>query len=169
MNNYKLKASARIKGNRQQIVNRLALLHEKYKSRLTADVVVKDARAKKSPLHHEFNWDRDSAAHEWNLHQARNLLNHVEVILEECPDAGPVRMFVHVIDEAGGFYTSIHRVMSDPELREYTLRIAFQEFETLRRKYQSFEILTSVFAELDKAMAKSKRLKRPKRKRRSAA
>jgi hypothetical protein len=59
----------------------LTRIKQKYK-KLTASIVVKEAKNDKSPLHKCFDWDNKSAAQKWRLSQARNLIDSVtEVVI----------------------------------------------------------------------------------------
>lgn len=65
--------------------------------RLTPDVVVKEARLKKSPIHAAFEWDDTLAGEKYRLHQARNIIRAVRVVTED--DAGESvshPQFVHI-------------------------------------------------------------------------
>ena len=67
---------------KQAIWERLRALEEKHGT-LTVDAVVTEAKKKTSPLHGEFQWDDEKAAHEYRKEQARKLIQgyqfHVEV------------------------------------------------------------------------------------------
>ena len=67
---------------KQAIWERLRALEEKHGT-LTVDTVVAEAKKKTSPLHGEFQWDDEKAAHEWRKEQARKLIQgyqfHIEV------------------------------------------------------------------------------------------
>src|SRR3990167_767507 len=56
---------------------RLRTLYEKNGKRLTADLVVRDARNPTSPLHVCFEWDDGLAAEAWREQQARTLMRSV--------------------------------------------------------------------------------------------
>lgn len=65
---------------KQQIVDRLAKLAAD--GRLTADMVLKDAKKQSSPLHGEFEWDDAVAGHKYRLEQARDLIAGHKVYIE---------------------------------------------------------------------------------------
>ena len=64
---------------REVIAARLRELEDRH-GRVTADIILKDASAKSSPLHNRcgFIWNKDEAAHKYNLDIARNVLATVE-------------------------------------------------------------------------------------------
>lgn len=45
-------------------------------------LIVKDATDPDSPLHPHFEWDNDEAAERWRMQQARNMLNHLRVVID---------------------------------------------------------------------------------------
>ena len=50
---------------------------------LIPDDVVKAARPKKSPIHTAFEWDDTVASEKYRVHQARNLIRAVRVVIED--------------------------------------------------------------------------------------
>lgn len=50
--------------------------------RLTAEVVLADAKKKNSPLHGEFEWDDSVAGRRYRLDQARSMIASVKVYIE---------------------------------------------------------------------------------------
>jgi hypothetical protein len=60
-------------------LNRLA---KKHKGRLTPEIVIEAAKDPESPLHDQFDWDDDTAAHKWRLAQARALIRGSTLIVK---------------------------------------------------------------------------------------
>jgi hypothetical protein len=106
---------------------------------LEAEVVVRAARAKSSPLHDAFLWDTAAAAHEHRLLQARQLLSNLRRVEEvahkrhELRRTAPqLRMvdspaFVHLRGESG--YHTITEISKDPELLSQYLDGKVRELE----------------------------------------
>lgn len=67
------------KGNPQAVGEELEKLRKKHK-KLTTEIVVKEAKHKKSPLHQLFPWDDARAAHLHRLKVARTIIRAVVVI-----------------------------------------------------------------------------------------
>ncbi len=77
---------------------------------LKPSVVVKEARANKSPLHSEFEWDDKKASAEYRLVQARKLIRKVVVRVEKDGVAEKQNVYVHVpsdSNEEGMYVTSV--------------------------------------------------------------
>jgi hypothetical protein len=49
---------------------------------ITPVAVVKAAQVKNHPLHEHFDWNNNTAGHNWRLQQARQLINSVKVVIE---------------------------------------------------------------------------------------
>ena len=72
--------------------------------KLTPPAIVKAAEPAKAPLHPCFEWDNSKAGKQWREHQARNLVQIVEVVDEETKESA--RAFVHVRVEQKPYYQS---------------------------------------------------------------
>ena len=103
------------------IKEELEKLHKKH-GNLTAEIVLNEAKRKKSPLHDYFEWDDSTAAHKWRMHQARQLIISVKVETHEN-EPTKTRYFIHngSADEDAG-YDTIDMIVNDPDLMEKTLR-----------------------------------------------
>lgn len=83
---------------------------------ITADVVVRDAKNRKSPLHGLFEWNREKAAAAYWLDQARAIIGAVRVVVTN--ETTVVRSPVYVRDPTIGNeqgYRSTTALRSDPE------------------------------------------------------
>lgn len=138
-------------------------LHELLSShgKLTPQLVVKDARKKMSPLHEFFEWDNDEAAKKFRLHQARMLMNSIELKVEVRNEKGKnneikVRAFLNVKDEEQEerFYTSAEVVLSKEEYSKQIMQEALREIQYWRKKYSDLVELKPVFEVVDKIVMK---------------
>lgn len=68
--------------NDPKVVERIRKLESEH-GEVTAEVVLRDARKKSSPLHPYFEWDDRLAAHEWRKEQARRLIREVRLVIHE--------------------------------------------------------------------------------------
>lgn len=118
---------------------------------LTPEVVIADARHSASPLHSLFEWDDTEAAHQYRLVQARALIRSVVVRYRAAPGDGArsVVAFVNVKDRDRQYYTATALALSDPERRAIVLRQAWEDFQTLRKRYAQLTEFAQLFAALD--------------------
>lgn len=146
---YSSKAKADVVGRRLQY------LMKRNNDKLTADVIVDDARAADSPLHNLFEWDDTEAATKYRERQARDLLVSVRILIEEEDgEEEPYRAFVNIIDEeAGSVYVDAITAVCVDEYREQLLARAVREIHAWLNRYHELQEL----AELQKAVAVVKR------------
>lgn len=142
---YKWGEGVRLSLDAQVVGDHLERIRQRHEDELTPELVVKDARREKSPLHSVFEWDDDAAAHQYRLEQARTLLRKIVFVPDELPDSEPQRYYVH-LDNGRPYYTSIIAAMSDEEKRQRVLKTALKELESWERRYRAYEELADVFA-----------------------
>jgi hypothetical protein len=112
----------------------------------------------KSALHDKFTWDKDKAAWEYWLEEARRLIRlHIKVhpVTER-----PVRTYVSVKADravAGGGYRLLDQMLSRKKTREMVLSEALDELQRWERKYQHLTELAEVFAASRSVRAKAAR------------
>lgn len=80
---------------RDQIRAELSAIYERSGS-VTPEEVVKEATPDDAPLHGQFEWNNDKAAHKYRLVQARTMIRSVGVIIR-----GEKKPLIHVPPEAG--------------------------------------------------------------------
>jgi len=147
---FNWKPGSRFKGDPQAIGERITALSDKSGAQVSPEMVLDDAKKKTSPMHNIFTWNDDTAAHQWRTHQARMLLNHITVQIEECEDSPPVRAFVCVKTvEDGSTYVPMVRAMNDAELRSQVLESAWNELVSFKKKYGEYKELSKVFSAMD--------------------
>jgi len=109
---------------------------------LTAEAVVAEAANEWSPLHGHFEWDVETAAHEYRLEQARSLIRSVQVVLT-APDGEDrrVRAFVHTAmsPEGARAYRPIEDVAADTGATTIFLEQLEREWMSFRRKWRDYE------------------------------
>jgi hypothetical protein len=149
---YQWKPEARISLDAQVVGERLEHLRVANGGRpVTPERVVDDARPEDSPLHEAFEWDDSAAAEEWRKEQARYIIRHVQVVLEEpTVQTRVVRAFVNVVDREEQGYTSIQAAMAEPELRRQVVARAFGELQEWRKRYRDLRELADVFEAVDR-------------------
>ena len=114
--------------------------------RLEAKSLVDASRPKTAPLHPAFEWDDKRAAESWRQEQASHLIRHIQVKVEEKPDAEPVRAFVSVMRDDDRSYTSVQHALSDADLRQQVIAQAWAELEAWRRRYAELVDFAKIFA-----------------------
>lgn len=131
--------------NVQLVGERLAEIADRNGMRLTPDAVVQDAQAPSSPLHHEFEWDDPTAAHEWRRQQARQLINSVRVV-EQTPQGGEVQRiaYVSIQDEGNRAYMPYYVVAATPDYKDFALKDAQRYLDGFERRYGHLEAMQPV-------------------------
>jgi len=138
---------------------------KKNRGAITAKAIVKEAKAKKSPLHNLFEWDDTVAAKNYREEQARQILVQLVIIQKgkNNKDLLKVRAFVSVEEERGIHYTPFERAMSKPHLREQLLLQAMGELQNWQQKYEDLKELSRIFAAIAEVAAEQqKKIKRRK-------
>lgn len=130
---------------------------------LTPRLVVDEARDKRHPLHHIFEWNDGVAAEKYREVQAQLFIRSVVIQVQDST-ATPVRAFLHVspsdIGEDGtvGEYRPVGQVMADPDLRQRVLRRALMDLQAWSRRYESLTELGFVHQAIKKASKKHEEL-----------
>lgn len=145
---YRWRTGTRVKGDAQTVGEWLESLRVAYGS-LTAEIVVREARGRKSPGHGLFEWDNAAAGEAWRLEQARRVMRALEVTVEQRES--PIRKFVVVREENGDdTYQDLIVAMRDGRMRSQVLDRALSELRAFRRKYAELKELSEVFTVIDK-------------------
>lgn len=122
--------------------------------------VVDSARPKASPIHHLFEWDDSQAAERYRLFQARNHVNHLQIIIKT--DGGEVKTRAFhsvVITKNDGSheraYCQMDNVAENADLRAQVISKALAELNGWRARYGQYKkIFGGVFDAIEKAEAK---------------
>ena len=75
--NWKLKGLSK-KIDAELAVKELQRINELH-GELTPEIIVNESKNENSILHNYFEWDNKKAADNWRLHQARMMLNNIEI------------------------------------------------------------------------------------------
>jgi hypothetical protein len=126
---------------------------------LTPAAVVDDARMRDSPLHPYFEWDDCKAAAKHREDQARYLIRHLVVRIEEedekAPERAPVRAFFSVEDrQARRSYVPMAEAMSDADMRKQVLERGLNELHGWRRRYADLTEFSKVYSAIDSTQKK---------------
>ena len=116
--------------------------------------IVDLARPANSPLHSMFEWDDDAAAEKYRLAQARNHLNHLEIVVTIKGKPEGTRAFHSVRVEIGDeeeterMYCSVPLVRSNRKLSDQVIATALKELEGWQRRYSQY---STIFAPVVRA------------------
>jgi hypothetical protein len=145
--------------NRDRIRAELEQIRNANDGQLLPEAIVEFARNRDTALHREFEWNNTKAAHQFRLEQARRVIRlNINVLPTEGGDV-TVPMYVSLKSDryAGGGYRTLEDVMSDEDMRAQLLEQGLEEFQRVRRKYQTLQELTPVFAAIDRVARRTSR------------
>ena len=135
------------------------------RGRVTPAAIVADAEEPSSPLHPYFTWDDAAAAGKYRLVEARNLANHLVIVMEkdgkEIETKGWFNVVVENQEESDGdespdrSYASFATVENSPELRAQVIAQALHELKSWKARYGQYRELFSIVAAIDGAEAMS--------------
>jgi len=146
---YKWKRSPRGKVDAQVAGEHIEEIKEK-RGGITPQLLVIEAKRKRSPLHNCFEWDDSVAAEQYRIVQAREILRYLVVIIEpetEDEEEIYVRGFVAPLDteeDSQTSYLTISEVMADEDLdRAYKQQI-LRELKAIKHKSTSYNEFSKV-------------------------
>ena len=122
---------------------------------VTPASVLADACKKRSPLHEHFEWDDTIAAERHRLQQARNLVNHLVVVVKINGTEQDTKAFHNISiefeDESkGDIYAQVSVVKANKAYAEQVVRKAYAELKAWERRYRQYdEVFGPVFGSID--------------------
>lgn len=117
---------------------------------LTAETLLDANRPKGTPLHEDYEWNNDSAAEKWRLHQSRHFLNSLTVcVFSDMSNKEVQTRAVHITTDAHK-YEPISLIVQQKDKYAQLLENAKAELASFRRKYEILTELSSVFELIDK-------------------
>ncbi len=113
---------------------------------LTADIVLADAKRKRSPIHKVFDWNDTTAAHKFRLGEAGRLIRCINIThVDDHAVDGIVRAFVYVSSEADE-YVNVVDAMSDPVMRAEVIERAKREVMAWGARYEHLRKFSKLIA-----------------------
>lgn len=105
--------------------------------------VVEAARPDTSPLHEHFEWDDLKAAEKYRLHEARQIVSHIAVIVKVNGRDTQTRAFHSISVQDGNSevehrYTAIKIVSANPDMREQVIQKAMIELEGWQKRHEQY-------------------------------
>jgi tRNA A37 N6-isopentenylltransferase MiaA len=158
----RLKKGSRVKSDATTIFN--AVEAAKIDGDVDLQTLVDQARPKDAPLHNEFTWADKKAANQWRLHEARRIVQSIEIVHHDTP---PTRAWesvkVEVVAETPEekpqrrqVFRSVNEIMADPVARNDLLVQAIRDYQSLRRRYAGLQELAKVHAAIDSVIVDTK-------------
>lgn len=154
---YEWKSGSRIKGNAQESGELFKQLSET-KDGLTAETLLEANKPETAPLHNDYEWNDEKAAHEWRLHQSRHFINSlaVKVVSEDAAETETIVRAFHIADEPS-HYEPITAIIKEKTKYEQLLQTAYSELQAFRRKYSVLKELNPIFESIEKVVDDEKR------------
>lgn len=148
---YRWKTGSRFGVSVETAVSVMQELTEK--DELTPAKLVDVSRPEDAPLHKVFEWNDNRAAELWRCQQARTLINHIEVVYDDAPNAAPVPMFVQVMQVTNKQipYKETRVLMRSREGRDAVVAMALGEAKAFENKYARLTELSGIFAAIHEA------------------
>lgn len=127
--------------------------------RFTPAQVVDMGRDEHSVLYPYFEWNDRVAAEGYRLYQARQIVNHIQVVIETGGRSLPTKAFHHVSilradgnPEGTDTYVTVHVARQNDELKNQIIQKALSELKSWQRRYAEYsQIFGELFDEIDKA------------------
>lgn len=116
------------------------ILQEIYEEhgRLTAGIVLEEARDPGHPLHTRFEWDDTVAAERYRLDQAGELIRRVKIVYKAATRrAGPksIRAYHSVNDPGGRSFQPVEKVIENPLMLKMVLAEMERDWKQLKERY----------------------------------
>lgn len=136
---YKARQGSPFKKEEASIIGEIAEKIEKKNGNITPILLVKEAESSRSPIHHLFTWNDTEAAKEYRLHQARNIINHLEyeIINDGVPNVG-MRAYYPVITAGERFYVSNEVAANSDDYAKQVVTRLIRILEGTQKELQAF-------------------------------
>lgn len=153
---YKASRGAPFSEKKAQIYGRcIEEIEEKRGGTVKPVDVVNAARDSDSPLHDYFEWDDELAGAKYRIYQARQLLNHLTVVVKTNGGERVQKAYLNVSliteDSVEPIYVTVERALTDKEFRKQTLAKAIAEAKYWQQKYKEYTELSEIFAAIERA------------------
>ena len=144
-------------------------LAEKHGGTITPEIILADAKRKRSPLHSFFCWDDNAAANEYRRIQAATLIRRIKVTYHPQGDENRsvrVRAFVNVVEpddspepqdieghgvnaRPRGIYVGFECAMRMDNYKDQIIRQCKRDVEAFRSKYSSINEAAKIIDAMD--------------------
>ena len=120
----------------------------------TPEELLRVAAKKASPIHSLFDWDDQTAAHEYRLVQARCMVSSLQVeIISVDGKKDRVNAFIRSSDRGShvAVFEATNEEMDDAE------QMCIREMNTFKRKWKSLQLARTVISAIDEANQRASR------------
>lgn len=147
MSAYQWKSGSRIKADAQKSGELFEQLSNTAEG-LTARTLLDANKPETAPLHNEYEWNDETAADNWRLHQSRHFINSIAIIETTSEDVEtPVRAFHITTSESK--YEPITAIIKEPDKYAALLKSAKAELMSFKNKYNTLRELTPVLKAIE--------------------
>lgn len=142
------------------VVERVKKLQDS-NGRVTPEIILADAKDPRSPLHGEFEWDKDKASEKYWLEQARQLIRTVQIQIEVREIQITIPMYVRdpsAQSHEQGYRNVVH-LRDDKQLAHEALTNEFMRAAAMLARAKNLALafdLESVFVDLLEKVEKTK-------------
>jgi hypothetical protein len=136
---WKLKGLSR-KVDPESVVQELEKI-ENIHSKLTPELILETAREPENVLHKLFDWDNSQAAEKWRMHQARLIINNLEITVISNGEPRQIPVY-EIVSKTEGYK---HVAYFDKEDIDYVKQGIIQDLTYLKNKlaiYKEFSKIT---------------------------
>jgi hypothetical protein len=117
-------------------------------------LLVEEAASPDSPIHGWFEWNDDTAAYEYRLKQASELLRAVVITKIGDQSVAPVRANVRISRKVGDEPAEVtYESVLDPEVRQVQLQRLRRDLFAMRRRLAAFVEFEDVVEAIDSLQA----------------
>ena len=139
---YKAAKGFPINDDDAQVIGTSLEVIEKEYGNVTPELVLNVGRSVSSPLHKFFDWDDEQASEKWRKHQARKLIQSIEVVIN-YETGESQKAFFNIREDFDEntplVYVNIERALSEKELRKQILNNALREITYWKAKYHTYK------------------------------
>lgn len=142
MKRYKARNGATFKNEDAQAIGEFI---ESFADKNPEEILKQIRKNKNHPIYKYIEWDKDSAAYQYQIQQVRNIINHIVLDIEQIPD---VRAFVSVkefdTEDCKPSYHSIESVEDSAYMKSQIIMRAKQELYNWAERYKQYNELSSI-------------------------
>lgn len=134
---YVPRIGSRVTAEQAQFIGEIAEKNGGLQSKDAPRALIRASRDPSAPTHKFFARPMKYKAHDWDLHQARMLINRIEFVVSRDEEGEPtktVRAFIHLRpteEEVGGYFPTVPS-MKSPALRERIFADVERRLKTAR-------------------------------------
>jgi len=114
-------------------------------------------------LHNHFEWDDSAAAGQWRVHQARQMISHINIVVQLGDRTIQTKAFHSVVisttddDDVPNRYVTVRIAREDPDLKDQIIRKALTELESWKRRYAEYsQVFGGLFEEIERTIPQAR-------------